>query len=624
MKMFLLECWCFTYGISNELIYILSVYFLMKLLKGEVMRLSFRFAMLVLFVLGFPLLASGTDEVSYSLRDIPGVYVKDQTGHVHQVDMRGFDAPNVLVLINGRRTNATDLSSVDWGQITNDQVENIHVIKGPASVFYGDNSTGGAINIVTKKGHTEKPKIEFNSFTGSYKYFTESLGISQQKEDLDYSLNYRYKDEGGYRDNSEALVQNYGLNTGKKFEWGSLRLEASNYDAEFGLPGALSTQDIDIYGRRHSNYPDDNVKVDDYVVRNIIEFNGFELSGSFRNRDVGYDTNGFSSSSMSEFVQTELERRFDIGEHILTTGLLYQHNPTDIETTFQPRTKINKDDVGFFFQDTLFHNNWELSGGYRHDRAYYDFGEETRHEINNILTGGFAYFFEHPKYNETKDTSKIYYSWGQGFRNPTTDEFFSYYTGLNTDVKPQSSQIHEVGYLFDTKDQRYEATAFYIPTKNEIYFDPLNFTNSNLPENRRIGFELSAERKFNTTRLFSYYTFMDTQIKGGGDIPQVPDHKFTLGLKQKIKKAELVIKENYVGQRNFINDFSDSNAKQKAYFTTDISLSVPYKLAELKVGVDNVFDREYSDIGVLQSGTEYFYPNPARTFYINFKLAWGG
>jgi len=544
---------------------------------------------------------AATDEVSDTIKNIPGIYVKDQTGHIHTVDMRGFDAPNVLVLINGRRTNATDLSSVDWGQITTDRIEKIHVVKGPASVFYGDNSTGGAINIITKKGNARNNETRLSVFAGSHDYYTQSLFTSGTL----YALNYRNKNEKGFRDNGEAKVQNYSIYVGDD----NMNLEAGNYDASYGLPGAITREQMDIFGRDYTRLPNDSVKLDDHYVRLSNEW----LSYSYRNREFAYSTDGFLSSSDSDYHQINMNRAITLDNHILTIGGLFQYNPTDIQTSFMDKSRIKKTDLGAFFQDTLLMDRWEISYGFRHDRAYYDFGQKRKHEIKNIHTGGIAYHFIPPDFSPEADTSKVYYSWGQGFRNPTTDEFFSFFEGLNEGVKSQASQIHEVGYMFDRKDIRIETIYFFITTEDEIYYDAFDFKNKNLPDTTRQGIEVAAEKKFGNMRLFGYYTFMDTD-SGGGSIPQVPDHKFTIGSEYDLGKVDMFAQISYTGKRSLINDFSDST-KQKPYKTVDIGIKTDILGMNIVLGIDNLLDEKYEDIGILVNGTEYYYPNVDRTFY---------
>ena len=85
------------------------------------------------------------------VQDRSGVVVSDYLGNPKAVvvDVRGFgetSLSNVLVLVDGRRTNQVDLSGVDWAQIDITTVERIEILRGPATVLYGDNAFGGAIS----------------------------------------------------------------------------------------------------------------------------------------------------------------------------------------------------------------------------------------------------------------------------------------------------------------------------------------------------------------------------------------------------------------------------------------------------------------------------------------------
>ncbi len=109
------------------------------------------------------------------LRSEGDVVVRDfyGNGKTASVDIRGFGETgplNTLVLVDGRRVNEIDLSGVDWTQIPLDQVERIEIVRGSGSVLYGDNATGGVINIITKR--PEKPfAVQAEGVVGSYGYY---------------------------------------------------------------------------------------------------------------------------------------------------------------------------------------------------------------------------------------------------------------------------------------------------------------------------------------------------------------------------------------------------------------------------------------------------------------------
>lgn len=84
---------------------------------------------------------------------VPGLRVRnDGSQGMDRISIRGEDAFRTLVMINGQRI--TEQKSMSGAPILIDpsQVERIEVIRGPASVLYGSDAIGGAVNIITKKG----------------------------------------------------------------------------------------------------------------------------------------------------------------------------------------------------------------------------------------------------------------------------------------------------------------------------------------------------------------------------------------------------------------------------------------------------------------------------------------
>ena len=71
--------------------------------------------------------SSNAQTIPEVLRTVAGVMIRDYTGTGKNVnvDMRGFGETgpsNILVLVDGRRVNAVDLSNTDWSQISLSQV----------------------------------------------------------------------------------------------------------------------------------------------------------------------------------------------------------------------------------------------------------------------------------------------------------------------------------------------------------------------------------------------------------------------------------------------------------------------------------------------------------------------
>ncbi|MDE2417215.1 MAG: TonB-dependent receptor plug domain-containing protein [Burkholderiales bacterium] len=95
------------------------------------------------------------DQAAHSMQDVlktvPGVGLSTGDGQRDQVTIRGFTAI-ADQFVDGMRDDALyfrDLSNI----------EQVEVIKGPASVLYGRGSSGGLINRITKKPGIDKSEV---------------------------------------------------------------------------------------------------------------------------------------------------------------------------------------------------------------------------------------------------------------------------------------------------------------------------------------------------------------------------------------------------------------------------------------------------------------------------------
>lgn len=88
--------------------------------------------------------------VGESLREIPGVAARYAGPATSAPVIRGFSGERILVLHDGERTGDLSSTSADHGisidPLTASQIE---IVRGPASLLYGNNALGGVVNIIT-------------------------------------------------------------------------------------------------------------------------------------------------------------------------------------------------------------------------------------------------------------------------------------------------------------------------------------------------------------------------------------------------------------------------------------------------------------------------------------------
>lgn len=132
-----------------------------------------------------------------ALRNVSGVFVGNTFGGTtDNFNIRGF--ADATILRDGFKENfAEGLSLRDLADI-----EQIEVLKGPASVLYGYVEPGGAINLVTKRP-LDDPFYNIDLSIGSYGFYRPSIDFSgplTPDKALRYRLNLAYQNADSFRD----------------------------------------------------------------------------------------------------------------------------------------------------------------------------------------------------------------------------------------------------------------------------------------------------------------------------------------------------------------------------------------------------------------------------------------
>ena len=128
--------------------------------------------------------ARTVDEALVLLSD---VNVKMGADGVPRIEIRGFKARDILVLLDGVPINSAFDQQFDPSMIPVDGIAKIKVTAGASSVLYGQGGLGGVINIVTKKGEKgARGMLGFESGDGA-PYLAKG-GLSGAGAKFDYFL----------------------------------------------------------------------------------------------------------------------------------------------------------------------------------------------------------------------------------------------------------------------------------------------------------------------------------------------------------------------------------------------------------------------------------------------------
>jgi outer membrane receptor protein involved in Fe transport len=104
----------------------------------------------------------------------------------------------------------------------------------------------------------------------------------------------------------------------------------------------------------------------------------------------------------------------------------------------------------------------------------------------------------------------------------------------------------------------------------------------------------------------------------------VPRHKGSVGADIHVWKGlQLDGGANFVGSSYLISDFANQVEKLDWYYTVDGKLSFFWKDLKAFVGINNLFNRKYSEWAVTNGAgtTQLFYPSPVRNYLVGLSYA---
>ncbi|MFP4629969.1 MAG: TonB-dependent receptor [Desulfohalobiaceae bacterium] len=568
-----------------------------------------------------------------------GIQVEDYTGtgRTTSVDLRGFGesaAANTLVMVDGRRVNPPDMSGVDWSTIPLERIERIEVIRGGGSVLYGNNATGGVINIITKEG-AEEPQISSETSAGSYEYFKQSLGFAGSSENWRYNLDAGYTDTDGYRDNGYLRSRTAGLNLSYDGNWYGADLQAGIKDDRYGLPGSIKKDEP----RRDTNTPDDYAETQDQYLQftpYVAPDEQSELSLALQARRYDSDSKWKSDAMDREYeikdygLSPQYNRDFELlgFSHSLVAGMDYKHSKLQ-----EPGAEDKeREETGVFIQDRI--NLTEallFSLGYRSTWSEFDVHDQKESFTIDSANAGLTYTYA--------SGSKLFVSYDRAFRTVLLDEL----GGPNFDqiLKPQLSKHYQAGIRHSfSPELSLGATVFRIDTDQEILYDPQESDpgqffpgqNVNYDETRRQGLELEASLDpASWLGVRAGYTWMDHELKGGrydgSPIPGVAKHNAHAAVLLKpLEDLALDVRGRWLADKGMISDWEEEvgdDWEGGDYFVLDAMLSYDWKPFTFAAGVKNILDEEYSEYGTYEDGQINLYPSPERNYLAKVGLEWG-
>lgn len=142
----------------------------------------------------------GAIRIDEAVRNVSGVNFSENSGGRDSLfNVRGFEA-------NEYKNGFLEDFFIKRTETEIANVERIEVLKGPASVLFGQSQPSGTVSIVTKKPR-KQPYLDASFTAGSYELIRPSFDIAgslNQDGSLAYRLNFAYETAASFRDTVET------------------------------------------------------------------------------------------------------------------------------------------------------------------------------------------------------------------------------------------------------------------------------------------------------------------------------------------------------------------------------------------------------------------------------------
>jgi iron complex outermembrane recepter protein len=585
-------------------------------------------------------------DISDLLRQIPGFYIAPSAYGVRadaQVSSRGNEPSSrgMIIMVNGIEFNNAG-GYFNLLKIPIKDIERIEVIKSPTSALYGNQATGGVVNVITRTA--KKPlEVMVGGAYGSFETKKAYAVLNGKQDNWEYYFETHYLDTDGYQDNGWEEYKNYyGKLKYRLDETSSVELHANFTPIDNGYPGPLSLEQFEA-NNRQTNQPqgidNSNTALGALVYKK--HFGSSELLAKMK-----YDT-------QFDCWFIDAGAWFEAEDHIVIPEINYTiyHNIAGMQNSillgaeyrdYKGETKLyaetdgirgaltqdrDSSDAmwGLFIQDELkITDNLTVSLGARYDSYEMDMQDKVTPSSNYDISDsalspsvGITYIFS--------DAATVFTNYSSGFRKPSSTAFTQ-----NRNLKPETLDSYEVGLRGRPVSWfNYNMALFLIDTKDKVIriTGSVPFIYENAGETRSYGAELGAGVDFKNgvygslnytcqNSEFREYTLKSGKSYNDKELPRIPKQLFgfAVGYRNDLV-GNLGTTFNAVGSKYFDND---NNREWDSYYVWNARYSKRFKTwnpnVEFFISGENLSDEKYVEVGWAGNGWEELYVTPGRSF----------
>jgi vitamin B12 transporter len=348
-------------------------------------------------------------------------------GQLADMYLRGTESDHTLILRDGIRLNNPSSGTANLAFIDTTDIQQIEVLKGPASVLYGTDAIGGVVQLVSKT--PEKNSAFITGEIGEHQTYKSVLGA-----DL-YDDGFYAQIRGQRLESNATQVTNQKTDRSE-----TASFEQKGYSAKLGVEKQQFAASID-YSRNEGTNLYDAYAFDGSLLKQdfeneIVNLRGraqvtenIELNGrlsQFKDQVEQKDSTDFVHSKTQE---AELYGKWNfLPQHSILAGVTQRNLDADILSYGAPYQE-DVDSTGYYVQHQFKGEKLNTQAGIRVE----DNEKYGSHTVGQIAA----------RYQILPSTS-IYTNIGTAFKSPTLNELYNSWNG-NPELAPEESMSYEAG-----------------------------------------------------------------------------------------------------------------------------------------------------------------------------------
>jgi len=568
------------------------------------------------------------------------------------VDLRGFnEGTAAAVFLDDVRINEPDDNRTLLSQIPLEWVRRIEITKGASSSVLGGGALSGAIRIYTNR---DTEGTGFRLATGSYSSGRVTGEHNQSTSVGKLSVGAGYDRSDGFRENGESRQEWFRTGFRRPVGAGSLDLAYSYTSSRFGLPCALTADELE-QDRHASPYN----KVDEDAFKTHLFSADFRMT----HKSMLFTGNAFLRSNGADALTTgryaDLYGGFATEARNTSGGATLQimnpivNDQTNL-TAGAELTWVQLDADGFYTDaagqrtgeasSTKTSENWQaafaqietsladrvnlfVSG--RYDRQSMDFDDIlSKYAAARTFDRG---TFKAGTSLSWDPHSVSFVSYSTAFQTPTILDLFAYpLFGSNPDLRPSFARTLEIGHRYNQKFVAFEISVFGMRVTDEVVYvmtDPIHFIgrNENAGRSLRKGLDLSfAAHPRDGTTLQSRFAYIDARFDtgqyDGNDLAMVPNVKCSFGITQDLTPQLRVGGQIlYTGSQHVMSDDANAQPKLDAYWRADMRVRYSRQRWAVEGAIRNLTNNKYSTRAITDGFMTYFAPAPGINADVSFS-----